>query len=358
MGSILEYAQRGECDTVMEEVENPSRKHTRAWFRELVQRGWRADYVLKTFRHMNDVLIMNWPERLLTDDLFRLLIRQQGWLGSLRASLCGIGLRAEVAAYLDNVFGPLLGTGYTRIQVMDKVIDWLQRYDRPIRSLDTVHPLPPGVVGQWVERTYRSKLVQIHCLPVSCEEEIAKKACNDAIGALSGVVGAGYEYDYYYHGTSWRSSFRVIDCISRYGITTRCLDFGAYPGFHMFPDCDDCVEWCALNRLRWGGETAILVYRLPKSVLTSAGTKHLEGEEWWTVTRKSRQSTCEYEVREIRDYDFVYGNQVANADDVLLGTEAPRPHDPPRKQLVGRSDVAEEVVHHGLVGCLYFQKYV
>lgn len=355
MGSILEYSQRGECGTVREEVENPSRKITHAWFRELVQHGWRPAYVLKTFRYMNDVLIMNWPERLLTDDLFRLLIRQQGWLGSLRASLYGIGLRSAVADHLDRILGPLVGSGYTHIQVMDKAIDWLQRYERPIRSAMRGHPLPPEDVGRWVDRAYRSKVMKVFCLPVSCEDEGAERACEEALATGFAGVEAEEDYEYYYHGTSWRHSFRMMDGMSRY-IGTRCMDFGVYPGIHVFPAIGDCISWCVANRLRWSGETAVLVFRLPKDVLSSDTTKCLEGDEWSAITCKTRQGPYDNELREIRDYDFIYGDQVANADAVVAGTEEARPHDPPRKQLVGCSDVADKILHRGLVGCLYFQK--
>ena len=134
------------------------------------------------------------------------------------------------------------------------------------------------------------------------------------------------------------------------------MDFSVYPGVHVFPDCGDCVEWCAVNRMRWKGETAIQIFRLPKSILSSDGTKCLEGEEWSRVTKRARQSTGEDELDDVWDCDFVYGNQVSNADAVVIGTEAPCPHNPPRRQLVGVSDVAEKILHNGLVGCLYFQK--
>ena len=136
-----------------------------------------------------------------------------------------------------------------------------------------------------------------------------------------------------------------------------CRDFGVKPGFYMSTTIEDCIEWCVNNSDRWSNETAILVFQIPNPLPTDIRIKYIEGEEWTAITKESRECKQEIvELKALRGYDLLYGNMVRNTYNVRKGINTPKPHRPPKKQLVGKTDKADEFLHRCLVGCVYFQK--
>jgi hypothetical protein len=327
--------------------------NTLHWFQMLLDFGWREDYIVHTFGHINDSLIRNWPDTLLTTDIFSYLIRQQGWLGSIQESLHGIGLRSDVAEKLDDILSPLFESSYTTVQLLDQAIEYVKGLYVPITPPFTSHYVQPEYVDQWISYSPSpKKTIMMYNIPYSCDEpDMAQKI------ALALSLFPTMDAPFYFHATSWNSSRSILRRISCY-MGRPCLDFNIFPAFYLSTTTSDCVDWCIKNQKKWGNEVAILVFSIPDNKPSSIQTIHLTGKEWVDVTKESRE--CVYQDREVKlieDIDLVFGNMVENPEKVRLHQELPMPHSPPKKQLAGLTDVAERFLYECLVGCIYFQKY-
>jgi len=127
------------------------------------------------------------------------------------------------------------------------------------------------------------------------------------------------------------------------------------------------LDWGYALSEKFDQEVAILVFSLPDSFPSTLRVKHLEGEEWSTVTQEARKCIPEPqqirdrvvpEINSIRRYDFLYGEMVANTEDVFRRGAVPRPHTPPKTQLTSKTRKGDAFLQEHLVGCLFFQKYI
>ena len=331
-----------------------SRRGTMRWFQTLVDQGWREEYISSTFGHMNDALIRNWPDSLLTKEIFRRLIHQQGWLGSIQESLLGIGLRQDVAEQMEHILSPLLESSYTTIQLLDQAIEHVQGKYVPITPPFTTHLVHPDSINEWLSYSPSTKkTITMYNVSYSCDDPNATRQIETALSMLP----VSFVSSHYFHATSWNSSQSILKRINR--LKGRfCLDFGIFPGFYLSTTILDCLNWCVKNNRKWGNEVEILLFSIPDNRPLPIRTLHLEGEEWKHVTKESREcSQQEDDVEQLDDYDLVFGNMLQNPEKVRLRVEIPKTHSPPKKQLVGRTDMAERFLYECLSGCIYFQKY-
>jgi hypothetical protein len=350
--TILRYSQEGSSYTFKK---TKKRKYTETiqLLQALISYGWRDDYVLSMFGRLHDDMIVNWPHPLLIQKLFERLIEKEGFHDTIQRSLQHIGLREEIAIQLEVILLPLLDSSYTDIQVVTIGIEYLLGNYDPITSEEVTHPIESSTVHNWITYTHESKTIMIYNVPFPCNAEKTLQQCQRALRTLPGNSS---EYRYCFHATSWGSAKSIMEHIN-HTAGRNCVDFGLRSGFYMSTQIEDAMDWCRKNKQRWNHEAGILVFRIPKKIPNSISMKYLQGEEWKEITRISReckQSTNE--IRELRPYDLLYGNMVRNPTMVYKRIEQPVPHDPAKKQLVGRTDKADEFLHNCLVGCVYFQK--
>jgi hypothetical protein len=288
------------------------------------------------------------------EDLMKVLASYQGQRGTIYDSLRALGVRDEVARKVEYVLEPLEDTCYTKSQLLDIAIEYLTGKYKPNTSLTTTHPIEPSNLNVWFPYTYQEKSLFVYNIPYRCH---TKEAVQQFANALR-IIPLDGQSDIRFHATSWGSAFRIMDAID-HGAGRACLDFGIRPGFYMSTTIDDCIEWCVNNSDRWSNETAIFVFQIPNPLPTDIRIKYIEGEEWTAITKESREcKTLAPEIRPLRGYDLLYGDMVRNTYNVRTGINTPKPHHPPKKQLVGKTDKADEFLHRSLVGCVFFQKYI
>ena len=356
----MDYIQRGKGYGKSLHT-TPVRTKTIQLVNTLIQYGWREDYIRHEFRLIHDSLLANWSTTGFIEEFFGYMIRQQKSHYSIKESLIRIGLREDVAIHMDTILKPLNDSSYTHEQVLDKAIEYLIGRYAPTTSADTLYPFQSNYINTWREHVYRIEdemTYKVYKLPIynvsySCDDPLAKQQCRSALSTLQ----LPPTHSFFFHATSWDYVLSILNRINRQ-TGRQCLDFGLYRGFYLSTRVLDSVQWCVKNNSCWNNESAILVFSIPKVFPSSVTVKHLEGDEWVYVTRKSREcASSTNELQPIRDYDLIYGNMLSNPKKVRMGEEIPKPHQPPKKQLVGRTDIAERFLRKCLVGCLYFKKH-
>lgn len=328
-------------------------KHAIAFKETLLQYGWEEEYVSTTFRTLTNSMIQGWTDKHLIGDLFAALYRQPTWEQgqTLYESLRRIGLREDVALTLDNVFHNLSvsDSSYTHVQLLDYTIKYLLGYCEPVGRPGAHYLFHEQIIGTWVEHHVEDQPYSIYNLSYKISEV--------HLSDLERILPPeNKSFRYAFHATSWRYSLNIMERIQHlYG--RPCLDFGKNPAFYLSMSLEHAVEWCHKNVKPWHGEASILVFRLPRKRFEPLRWKHLQGEEWTTITQESRQCGNPHkEIRSIRDFDLIYGNMVANVLDKKNPQWIPLPHRPPKKQLVSRSDRGDEFLQSCLMGAIYFQK--
>jgi hypothetical protein len=348
---ILEHCGAG-AKSFSKSIKTHPRVITEQFQNRLLELGWRPEYIRTQFQNMTDRLLNTWSYDVLIDKLFQKVIEHQGYLGSIKKSFIGIGLKEDVAEHLSDIVSPLINSSYTYEQVLHTGIKYLLGYYDPIASDTATHLIYPEFINGWKKKQFEDKTVQIYNIPVPC---YTRKSLILIESALKNLPKNNVDKQYYFHATSWGSSIDIFRSIERFAGRT-CLDFGITPGFYLAHNIMDSIEWCSKNHKRWHNETCIIIFSLPKILPKYIKYKELIGEEWVQVTKESRQCKKMNELQMIRKYDLFYGDMVLNINGVKYSNETPIPHTPPKKQLVGHSPNADMFLHKCLVGCIYFQK--
>jgi hypothetical protein len=356
---ILEQIQYG-CGY---SASRPTRSRTNVikMMNHLIEMGWRTEYVTHTFGSRNDTTILGWPnESIFIEQFFKGVIQRQGYVRSLRTSFLRLGLREDVAARLESILSPLLGSSYTHTQILDVGIEYLLEEYNPTCDTTTTHDIETLSISTWIPYTHRythnstlSKPIMIYKIPYPCQ---SSRVDRDFRRALLSFPYLRPHYTFYFHATSWENTLNILYSINRFR-GRHCLDFGIFPGFYLSCEIDDCIRWCVRNRKRWRYKTAVLLFYLPDTLPSHLAFKHLTDTEWTNVTKESRECLQkQYEIRTIKEYDLIYGDMVSNPEEVKENGKLPVPHAPPKAQLVGRTDRSDRFLHKCLVGCVYFQK--
>lgn len=352
--ALLEYLQHGGTSSVYARLANRSQTRTRTKriIHKFIEYGWKKTFIATLLNRMTDRFIPHGNDELYMEQLMKALAAQQGIQGSIYDSLRTLGVRDEVALKVEYVLEPLENTCYSESQLLDIAIEYLTGKYKPITPPTTTHPIEPSKLNVWFPYTYQEKSLLLYNIPHRCNtNQVVRQFAN----ALRMVPLDG-QPDILFHSTSWGSTYSIMDAVS-HDAGRACRDFGVKPGFYMSTTIEDCIEWCVNNSDRWSNETAIFIFKIPNPLPTDIQIKYIEGEEWTTLTKESRECKQEIvELKALRGYDLLYGNMVRNTYNVRKGINTPKPHRPPKKQLVGKTDKADEFLHRCLVGCVYFQK--
>jgi hypothetical protein len=352
MEDICEYLQEGGGSSRLRS--STIRTDTRQLMAEFIRYGWRSDYVNTVFRRLHDKLISEYPNHIFIEKYAEAAVQRLGMesYDTVADVLIQIGLRSDVALHLEYIVQPLHGSSYSDIQIIDIAIAYLLGRYEPVAPPTVTHLIEPSVVNSWINYTRESKTIAIYNILQHC----STAALTQFDTALTSLPLPSLEGDhtFYFHATSWRGSLGIIEDVSRL-VGRRCLDFGIYPGFYMSPTSSEAVGWGHKKRHVWANEVAIMVFHIPKTPPAHLRFKELTGDEWIQVTSHSRLCRDNTDLRLIRRIDLLYGDMVQNASAVRRGA-TPITHEPPKKQLVTKSETADAFIHKCLVGCIYFKK--
>lgn len=337
----------------IKKYESSTTHKTKQLLNKLINLGWRPEYVQKTFQNMNDKLIQNWSDNLLIESIFKHIIQQSGYHGSIKKSFMIIGLYEDVADKLEYILIPLLDSSYSYTQILDKGIEYLLGKYAPIAPPNATHYIKLDKINTWFKyRGADSKPIQVYNIPYSVNDGLEQ--FNIALNTLPNRISPNSSY--YFHTTSWDGSLSIMKRIDHHR-GRQCLDFGINPGFYLANNHLNNIDWGIKNMNCWGNEVAILIFEIPDIKPSHIIYKELKGKEWILTTQKARECEQKEEIELIADYDLLYGDMVSNPNNVQFRKSLPKPHNPPKKQLVGKTINADRFLHKCLVGCVYFQKY-
>jgi hypothetical protein len=330
-----------------------SRKATTELINELVRRGWDTEFVHNALRHLDDEMLIEYPNTVFIKKYFTALIRKLGFQGSVYKSLLSIGLREDVVDLLTSMLEPLLGSSYTNEQVLDTAIYYLQDKYIPISPPNTTHVIQPKLTDKWFNYTHETKPVLLYNLGKPCRLD-SEKAFRHA---LTSLPKKNDEYVYLFHTTSWKGSFNIMEGVD-HRCGRNCLDFGIFPGFYLSKSSTVCLDWGSKKAKLWSDEVAVMIFSVPLTLPSHLEFKHLSGDEWVAVTQESRR--CRQESREVRSVmysDLLYGDMVSNPALVKESNQLPKTHKPPKKQIASKTTTGDKFLNTCLIGCMYFQKY-
>lgn len=342
----------------------------------LVERGWSPTFVARAFRSLDDKDVGSHRPRFFVEEWAK--HRATAVTGTFKEILRHIGIRATIVSVLERrIYASLVDTCYSESQLADIAIEYLLRRRVPITSRDPLahmtHPFHPEIWHRWfappedilLETSMTPSTLLFQNMPFRCSQR-KQDAVEAALAALP--THSADTHAFHFHTTSWDGANKIIQGTINNSKGRKCLDFGLEPAFYLSQKIQDALGWgYSLGRGSADNEVAILVFSLPRLSLPSPlRFKHLFGYEWTRVTGEARR--CErprahihnsyYEIPEIRNYDFLYGNMVANVRDMFAYDADPLPHDPPKTQLASKTVRGDLFLQVHLVGCLFFQKYI
>lgn len=333
-------------------VEPYSKKtYTITLIEKFIKLGWTKKFIATKFNHLTDKLLEDWTDDIFIIEYINYLLENTDLEPSLLDNLYKIGLSKKVAKNLDLLFGPLTNTCYTHIQLVILAVEHLLGKNDPITDSTTTHYFKPNLTDIWFNiNDIKPKIINIS---QRCTKNISEYIQN--------IIDIQFPKEsfskLYFHTTSWSGCISILDGIERFN-SRICLDFGQTPGFYMSPALADSLEWGEKNNKNKFNEIALIIFSLPKIFPESLIYKHLKGEEWISVTQKSRRCNIkDTKIKEIEKCDLIYGNMVSNPEEVRKGN-TPQTHTPPKKQLVSKRDKSDEYIHNRITGCIFFQKYI
>jgi len=315
------------------------RREVPGYLREFVKRGWRPDFIKSALRRLTDEDTYSWHEREFVEMWGIAAAQHVSYPENMRQSLETIGLRPDVAAYLEWMFEPLKDTCYTDTQLLELAV--IQRTNPP-----------PRIGGRWSVPThgpltwYTFQNIKAINIPGSCSAQ--------QITVLSELLQPSPDHKLFYHATAW-SYADSIQYKLDHSRGRHCLDFGIWPSFYLSEVLDDPLYWGEVSTRRWGNEVAIVVFALPRELPSHLSVCRLEGEEWKRITRQSRM--CQQKINEIPELNrchMVYGPMVYNVKSAEKG-ETPITHTPPKLQLASKNNRADEFLQKHILGCIFFE---
>lgn len=360
MDEILQYLQHGGVSGVYARLaaRSPVRTKTKQIIHKLIQYGWEKAHITALLERMTDRFLPHGNDELYMEDLMKAFAHQLGHKGEIYDSLRSLGVRDVVAREVEHVLEPLEDTCYTESQLLDIAIEYLTGKYKPITPPTTTHPIEPSQTNVWIPYKHYDKSLFVYNISHRCNTAQASQQFANALRTLPRTTDS--PSDIRFHSTSWGSAYSIMDAIN-HDVGRKCLDFGLRPGFYMSTTPEDCINWCIYNADCWSNETAIFIFQIPNPFPTDIRIKYIEGEEWTAITKESRMCSNPIpalESRALRGYDLLYGNMVRNTYNTRMGLNVPKTHHPPKKQLVGKTEKADEFLHRCLVGCVFFQKYI
>lgn len=269
-----------------------------------------------------------------------------------------IGLRPDIAKRVLQICKPLLGESYTYSQIINIGVEFIVHKYKPIGSNVTTHIFEKDIINKWftldiVKKSYMCININ-HTISTSKMLYTRIQQCLELIPIHNHNPNT---HDFHFHATSWSSSINIMNELN-HAVGRPCLDFGIKSGFYISQTLNDALILGWKRSRFFHNEVAIVLFSIPKIIPNTCVYKHLIGEEWIHVTTKARM--CEQrvlELPEILNCDLVFGNMVANPEDVKKGG-VPLTHTPPKTQLVSKRIHGDLFLQDHCIGCIYFQKCV
>ena len=336
--------------------------HEKESARFLIKLGFRNDYIQEHYFHddcyqdytFDDILNHVGP-MWFSQVLKRALERRGNF--TFKQLLIAVGLKDETAKHLDEVTREIqTGYCYTYEQLFDLCLKYLLgHYDELLPgSSYIIEGLP---IDRWihdaVEATrYLPKHAMFNCVNV---DVIARATVRYF------EIGKNSEHIIVFHATNWKG----YTSIKNNGILTQflrgCLDFGFTSSFYVALDTKTAIGWIEKHRNIWKSETCIMVFVIPKTVITGTNkfrSKEFEqaNDEWTHLTTHSRRCI---ERNSMDDYDFIYGPMVANANGVRHRNETAVPHKAVKYQLAVKQQANRDAftyLQQRFVGCIVLKK--
>lgn len=279
---------------------------------------------------------------------------------SISDALQRTGLKKSMAKDIEYAVSVFENTYYTDEQLLEIAIEYHfgDKY-APIGEPGKLFLYNDTLRHEWF--TYKKQ--KVYNIPMVCGPE-AKPSIVNIIGNIDIDKKNN---TFFYHATDWKSAKDILVGRISHNNGEECLDFGTEPSFYVGLSVDDAIDW-ASRKGRFSGESAVIIFSIPKIFPLQYKKKDLNGDEWTSVLLKSRrcykhnyedddiEGIDNYEeLPELRTYDFVYGNMVENCNAVNKG-DTPRTHRPPKKQLASKTDKADAFLQTRILGFIFFQK--
>jgi hypothetical protein len=316
--------------------------------------GWTQASLKKRFKTLNDNMMI-YNDR--DEDLVRAFsdnwYENQGFDETIEKTLLNMGVSSRSAKRADYAISPLLNTSYTYSQIMRIAVKYLLGHYKPISPDNVSHFYSPDILNVWIPYDLKDVKYQVMNVPYSCSitvypqmEVILKKIIKKDNHTL------------FFHTTSWLNCIRILRQINHMK-GHECQDFGVTPSFYMSDTIYNALEWGYLLRNKFSNEIGTVIFSLPRTFPKYLKYKELKDDEWNSGVVKSRQCVSldeyEYNISEVENYDFIYGNMLANPQIVKEGG-APRTHKPPKNQLASKSGNSDKFLQKHIIGCIFFSK--
>lgn len=324
-----------------------SQTRTKSLINRFLNCGWDSSFLHERLGGLRDAMLRDYRE----EDM--ILGAVQSWYierTTLLETFHSLGLQQTASEQLVMRVGDLENTCYTQLQLVEIAIEYNLGIFQSTFEPTTTHPRMPTLVLNPFR--IQTNITGFN-LPYRCYER--------RIPAVKDIVEntlrfKSFGYTLFYHTTSWTFAELILQELS-HKAGRKCLDFGSTPGFYVGPSLADAVQWGEKNSEIWSYEVAILVFSIPDSLPDSIRWKDLEGDEWSSVMSFSRK--CKYptlSAPQIRGYDIVVGQMLANPQEVKMGYD-PISHRIPKYQVASKTDNGDRFLQSCIRGCLYFQKY-
>jgi hypothetical protein len=273
---------------------------------------------------------------------------EQGFDRTIANTLINLGITPSLAKQADFAISPLQNTCYTNAQLIQIAIQYVMGEFKPMTPPDTSHFFSPNRIEEWI--SYRNT----HLMNI-------KEVCSTTLATkLETFLKPIVKDDTlcFFHTTSWENSIRIVTQLDHKN-GNPCLDFGVTPSFYVSDKLVHALEWGEHLQKRHSNEIATVLFAIPTSFPRHLRVKELGGAEWKSAVVKSRHCVRlephEVNIPEIAHYDLVYGDMLANPQQVLENKQ-PRTHKPPKKQLASKSYNADRFLHDCIVGIFVYSK--
>ena len=310
---------------------------------------------------LTDKMLGDFNEKSFAVEIIKNYARRFPYKDNISTTLRQFGLTSVKASHVQTIFEPMQGDSYTNAQIIDLAIEYLFGLSSPLLGdKTTIHYYNPEIVDTWFEGK-EGKF--FYNFPGRCDKSTIKNIYTAIQSRISSPSIDTHEI--YYHMTSWYWANEICDQIV-YSAGMPCLDFGWNGSFYLSNKLKNAIDWSKKKSKAYGNEIAIVVFNIPKVFPSHLKYKELAGEEWITITKKSR--ICNDDVRnkeikvpeipELRRIDFIYGPMVSNGQEVASTYVNPKTHNPPKYQLASKTDAGCNYLYDNILGIIFFQKYI
>jgi hypothetical protein len=277
-----------------------------------------------------------------------------------------IGMTQDALRKIQNIIELYKNTCYSDSQLHNIILEYQfgNEYE-PLTSSRTRFLYNVNNVGHW--ENYRD--IPIYNAPFRCVKNM-ENAFKNIIDTIPIQKHDPSTHTLFYHSTNWKSAESILVRID-HTKGVECLDFGTSPSFYVGLHYEDALDWGRREDGRSSHEVATFIFSIPKNI-EGPSIKFLKDNEWKIVVKKSRQCLKHRyqeedktihrlenysELPEVRIYDYIFGNMVANVSATSKGKE-PFAHKPPKKQIASKTTKGDQYLQERMIGCVFYQKFM